>query len=107
MTMTKADLVQLVINEINCSAVDANKFINNFFNSMIECLLEEQSLTIPNFGNFILKKKTSRLGRNPKTKEPVIIPARMVVAFKASNFLKKNLNEPEQTPNTSEDEIEL
>ena len=66
--------------------------VNNIIDIVIEGLQSDKKVKIHNFGTFILNKKNSRLGRNPKTKEVYNIPSRNVITFKASKVLLKFIN---------------
>lgn len=88
MAITKNELVQLVIEHSELKRVDASKFVEDFFGVMSTILAEGDDVKIPGFGNFMLREKKSRLGRNPKTGKEYVISARRVVTFRPSNILK-------------------
>ena len=67
--------------------------VNNIIEIVIEGLQSDKKVKIHNFGTFILNKKNSRIGRNPKTKEEHNIPSRNVITFKASKVLLKYIND--------------
>ena len=66
--------------------------VNNIIDIVIEGLQSDKKVKIHNFGTFILNKKNSRVGRNPKTKEVYNISSRNVITFKASKVLLKFIN---------------
>ena len=66
--------------------------VNDIFEIIIEGLQSEKKVKIHNFGTFKLNNKTSRIGRNPKTKEEFKIPSRNVITFKPSKILLKYIN---------------
>ena len=66
--------------------------VNDIIEIVIEGLQSDKKVKIHNFGTFILNKKNSRIGRNPKTKVEYKIPSRNVITFKASKFLLKYVN---------------
>ena len=66
--------------------------VNDIIEIVIEGLQSDKKVKIHNFGTFILNKKNSRIGRNPKTKEEYNIPSRNVITFKASKILLKYIN---------------
>jgi nucleoid DNA-binding protein len=68
---------------------DAVKFVDNFFEVMIKSLEMGEEVRVPGFGNFVLRTKSARVGRNPKTGEEHAIPARTVVSFRTSGILKE------------------
>ena len=92
--LTKKDLVNSVYMQIGFSKLISENLIDEFFLLIIDDLIKEKKLKISNFGTFTIRKKKSRLGRNPKTKEEKKISQRNVVLFKPSkefkNFLNKN-----------------
>jgi integration host factor subunit alpha len=88
MTITKSELVDEVVKTSELRRVDANKFVDDFFEVIIKSLESGDSVKVPGFGNFILRDKKERIGRNPKTKEEHVIKSRRVVSFRTSNILK-------------------
>ena len=97
-TLTKHDLVQMVMQDEKLTKVDAVQFVEDFFSVLRNNLAQGQNITISNFGQFMLRHKNSRIGRNPKTKEEYSISARTVVAFKPSNVLKDAIREHSSKP---------
>tara|TARA_B100000902_G_scaffold214300_1_gene203780 strand:- start:910 stop:1206 length:297 start_codon:yes stop_codon:yes gene_type:complete len=91
--LTKKDLVNSVYMQIGFSKLISENLIDEFFLLIIEDLIKEKKLKISNFGTFTIRKKNSRLGRNPKTKEEKKISQRNVVLFKPSKEFKKIVNE--------------
>ena len=90
--LTKKDLVNIVYMQIGFSKSISENLINEFFSLLISNLIEEKKLKISNFGTFSIRKKRSRIGRNPKTKEKKIISDRNVVLFKPSKEFKIFIN---------------
>ena len=90
--LTKKDLVNMVYMQIGFSKSISENLINEFFSLIIENLIREKKLKISNFGTFSIRKKKSRIGRNPKTKEKKIISDRNVVLFKPSKEFKTFIN---------------
>ncbi len=93
MTITKSNLIQIVMRNSELRRNEANKFVEDFFEVIINSLESGDSVKIPGFGNFILRDKDARIGRNPKTKEEFPIAARRVVSFRTSNMLKSTIND--------------
>ena len=95
--LTKKDLVNLVYMQLGFSKQITESLIDDFFLTIVDNLLKEKKLKLSKFGTFIIRKKKSRLGRNPKTKEEKIISERNVVLFKPSKDFKNfvNLNNDE------------
>ena len=90
--LTKKDLVNIVYMQIGYSKSISENLINEFFSLIVSNLIKEKKLKISNFGTFSIRKKRSRIGRNPKTKEKKIISDRKVVLFKPSKEFKIFIN---------------
>ena len=93
--LTKKDLVNIIYMQIGFSKSISENLINEFFSLIISNLIEEKKLKISNFGTFLIRKKKSRIGRNPKTKEKKVISDRKVVLFKPSKEFKIFINSKE------------
>ena len=91
MTVTKAELAMSLYEELGLNKREAKDFVEQFFESIKEALEEGNSIKLSGFGNFGLRDKPARPGRNPKTGEDIPISARRVVTFKASQKLKENI----------------
>ncbi len=91
--LTKKDLVNLVYMQIGYSKQISENLIDDFFQTIIENLSKEQILKISKFGTFSIRKKKSRVGRNPKTKKETVISERNVVLFKPSKNFKNFVNQ--------------
>jgi integration host factor subunit alpha len=92
LNLTKKDLVNLVYMQVGFSKIISENLIDEFFSSIIQNLKKEKKLKISKFGTFSIRKKRSRIGRNPKTKEEKVITERSVVLFKASKEFKELVN---------------
>ena len=90
--LTKKDLVNLVYMQLGFSKLITENLIDDFFQTIVENLYNEKKLKLSKFGTFSIRKKKSRLGRNPKTKEEKIISERNVVLFKPSKEFKELVN---------------
>ena len=91
MTITKDSLVEMVHNEIGLNKREAKELIESFFEQIKQSLEEGNDIKLSGFGNFNLRDKASRPGRNPKTGEEVTISSRRVVTFKSGLKLKSKL----------------
>ena len=89
MTLTKADIVDVLVEEQHLNQKNAKDFVDAFFNELVSTLENGYDIKLSGFGNFTLRDKVARPGRNPKTGEDKIISARRVVTFKAGDKLKK------------------
>lgn len=88
MTVTKADLADRLYEELGLNKRESKEFVELFFEKMRQSLESGESVKLSGFGNFDLRKKTPRPGRNPKTGEEIPISARRVVTFRPSLKLK-------------------
>ena len=86
-------LTNKVFQNIGFSKTISENIVNDIFYIIISSFKENKKIKISSFGNFIKKKKNTRVGRNPKTKEKKIITARNVVTFKASRLFKEKINQ--------------
>ena len=92
--MTKADIVQAVYTRLGgFSKKEAADLVDLVFETMKETLGRGEKIKISGFGNFVLRDKRQRQGRNPQTGDPIVISERRVLNFKASQLLKFSLNE--------------
>ena len=90
--LTKKDLVNQVYMQIGFSKQISESLIEDFFSLIILNLKRENKLKISKFGTFSIRKKKSRIGRNPKTKEKKEISERNVVLFKPSKEFREFVN---------------
>tara|TARA_B100000902_G_scaffold144151_1_gene141585 strand:- start:271 stop:567 length:297 start_codon:yes stop_codon:yes gene_type:complete len=91
MTITKDSLVEMVHNEVGLNKREAKELIECFFETIKKSLEDGNDIKLSGFGNFILRDKSPRPGRNPKTGEEVTISERRVVTFKSGLKLKSKL----------------
>jgi integration host factor subunit alpha len=92
--MTKADIVQAVYARLGgFSKKESADLVDLVFETMKETLGRGEKIKISGFGNFVLRDKRARQGRNPQTGTPITITERRVLNFKASQLLKHALNE--------------
>ena len=91
MALTKADITQSLFDELGLNKREARELVDTCFEEMRLALESGHEIKISGFGNFELRDKTERPGRNPKTGKEAIINARSVVTFSASEKLKSRL----------------
>ena len=91
MTITKDSLVEMIHNEVGLNKREAKELIECFFEQIKASLESGNDIKFSGFGNFILRNKSPRPGRNPKTGEEVTISERRVVTFKSGLKLKSKL----------------
>ena len=92
MSLTKADLADTLVQKIGFNKSEAKKIVEIFFEEIRKALEDGETVKLSGFGNFELRKKPERPGRNPKTLEEVLVQARTVVTFHASNTLRALVN---------------
>ena len=88
MTLTKAELADLLFEKVGLNKREAKDMVEAFFEEIRNALEAGDGVKLSGFGNFQLRDKPQRPGRNPKTGEEVPIPPRRVVTFHASQKLK-------------------
>lgn len=91
--MTKADIVECIYERIGFSKKESAKIVDLVFEILKTELENGDKVKISGFGNFVLREKNARLGRNPKTGEALEISARRVLTFKPSHVLCSVVNE--------------
>jgi integration host factor subunit alpha len=91
-TVTKADIVEKVYERIGFSKKEASELVEMVFEQLKDKLCEGDKVKISGFGNFIVREKKQRIGRNPQTDEQIVISARRVLTFRPSQVLKAILN---------------
>ena len=91
--MTKADLIESVYLKIGFSKKESAEIVETVFDLMKDSLEQGDKIKIAGFGNFVVRQKEDRRGRNPKTGEEITIAARKILTFKPSQILKNAINE--------------
>jgi integration host factor subunit alpha len=93
MTLTKADLTEMIFEKVGLNKTEAKDMVEAFFEEIRASLENGESVKLSGFGNFELRSKSERPGRNPKTGEEIPIKARRVVTFHSSQKLKLSVEE--------------
>jgi len=88
MALTKADMAKSLFNELGLNKREARELVDSFFEELEASLVVGEPIRLAGFGNFCLRDKSERPGRNPKTGEKVPILARRVVTFRPGQKLK-------------------
>jgi integration host factor subunit alpha len=86
--VTRADLVEALARRTNMQRADANRLLSRMLDMMQDALVEGDTVKLSRFGNFNVRAKRQRIGRNPKTGEEVPITPRRVVTFRPSQMLR-------------------
>ena len=90
--MTKADMVESIHKEIGLTKKDIALVVDEVFDMIKADILKAENVKISGFGNFEVKKRGRRIGRNPKTGEETVIEPRTVVVFRPSQIFKDDVN---------------
>ena len=101
--MTKAELVEDVARAAELTKKDAERLVEIVFESIIETLNQGEKIELRGFGSFRVRERGARRGRNPKTGDPVDIPAKRVPYFKPGKEMKELINEQTQDAPASTD----
>lgn len=91
MALTKAEMAEKIFEEVGLNKREAKEFVDAFFGVLGEGLVAGRQIKLSGFGNFDLRRKSPRPGRNPKTGEEVPISARTVVTFRPGQKLKERV----------------
>ena len=93
MAITKAELAENLFKVLGLTKRECQEFVDRFFELIRQALERGESVKLSRFGNFRLRDKTGRPGRNPKTGEEVMITPRRVVTFSPGQKLKQRVSE--------------
>ncbi|ANP44612.1 integration host factor subunit alpha [Candidatus Viadribacter manganicus] len=88
-TVTRADLVEALAKRSNMQRADANRLLTRMLEMMQDSMVDGDTVKLSRFGNFNVRAKRQRVGRNPKTGEEVPITPRRVVTFRPSQMLRE------------------
>ena len=91
MALTKAAMAEMLFEEIGLNKREAKEFVEQFFEEVRVALESGRDVKLSGFGNFVLRNKNQRPGRNPKTGEEIPISARRVVTFRPGQKLKSRV----------------
>jgi len=91
-SLTKAEMAERLFDELGLNKREAKEMVESLFNEIRECLASNEQVKLSGFGNFDLRDKRQRPGRNPKTGEEVPISARRVVTFRPGQKLKERVD---------------
>jgi integration host factor subunit alpha len=90
--MTKADIIEQIYEKVGFSKKESAEIVELVFDTMKQTLEKGEKIKISGFGNFVVRQKRPRVGRNPQTGEEIEITARKVLTFRPSQVLKSALN---------------
>ncbi len=92
MALTKADMAESLFNELGLNKREARELVDLCFHQLVACLALGEPVKLSGFGNFELRDKKERPGRNPKTGEKIPVSARRVVTFRPGQKLQARVN---------------
>ena len=90
--MTKVDIIENIYEKVGFSKKEVSKIVESVFHIIKETLQTEDKIKISGFGNFVIRNKRARRGRNPQTGSDIEISPRRILTFKPSQVLKAGLN---------------
>jgi len=96
--MTKVDIIENIYEKVGFSKKEVAKIVESVFDLIKEHLQKEDKIKISGFGNFVIRRKRARRGRNPQTGSDIEISARRILTFKPSQVLKAGLNKEGKQP---------
>jgi len=96
MALTKAELVEQLFEQLQLPRREGKELVEAFFEELRQALELGESIKLSGFGNFDLRDKRQRPGRNPKTGEVIPVTARRVVTFRPGQKLKQRIDDPDQ-----------
>ncbi len=91
-TLTRADLSEAVHRQVGLSRTESAELVKAVLDEMVETLVRGEQVKLSSFGTFMVRHKTGRIGRNPKTGEEVPITPRRVLVFRQSQVMKQQIN---------------
>lgn len=101
MTLTKADIVETLYNELELSKNQSTELVEQLLEIVKRTLASGDDLMISGFGKFQVQNKRQRRGRNPATGDSMILSPRRVVTFKCSRKLRDKINQSTENPSAS------
>jgi integration host factor subunit alpha len=91
-TITRADLAEAVYQRVGLSRTESAELVETVLAEISETLVRGENVKLSSFGSFLVRSKSERIGRNPKTGVEVPITPRRVMVFKPSNIMKSRVN---------------
>ena len=102
--MTKADIVETIYERVGFSKKESAELVETVFDVIKDVLVGGEKVKFSGFGNFIVREKNARKGRNPQTGEEIQLEARRVLTFKPSLVLKNALNEGQEIEGSDDED---
>ncbi|CAH6979820.1 integration host factor subunit alpha [Vibrio chagasii] len=96
--LTKAKIAERITENVGLSKADSKTLVESFMDKISEAIIEGEEVKLSGFGNFTIREKPARPGRNPKTGEAHVIAARRVTTFRAGQKLRERTEHPTNKP---------
>lgn len=106
MALTKADIVEALYERVGFSKKEAADLVELVFDTLKDTLSTGKKVKISGFGNFVVREKNARVGRNPQTGKAIQISARRVLTFRPSQVLRTEVNEALSTKPIDPSEVQ-
>ncbi len=90
-TLTRADIIDVLVREGDLSRHQGSEFLEASLEMIMAALIEKGNVKLSSFGSFNIRKKSKRVGRNPKTGKEAVITPRYVLSFKPSQYLREKV----------------
>ena len=103
--MTKIDVIESIYEKLNLSRKEVVRVVESVFDVIKETLQQQDKLLISGFGDFIIRNKKARRGRNLQTGSDIVITRRRVLTFKPSPVFKASLNQSNRNTSSAEDPL--
>ena len=100
--MTKKAIARAIAEAMHLAQTHVQEIVQRVFDGIVETLVQEGRLELRNFGVFQVKKRKSRKAHNPRTREQVQVPARLVVTFKPGREMEERVGKLKDVPNGRE-----
>ena len=92
MSLTKEKLITLIQTQVGLDKQESRQIVERLLGIMKDALAQGEELLITRFGKFSVREKNERRGRNPQTKESLVLAARKILVFKSSGVLRERIN---------------
>ena len=93
MSLTKDKLIARIQTQVGLDKQESRQLVEGLLGIMKDTLAQGEEVLVSGFGKFSVRQKRERRGRNPQTKESLVLAARKILVFKASGVLRKRINE--------------
>jgi nucleoid DNA-binding protein len=93
--MTKKEIVKQIADKVGLTQVETKEVVQSTFDAIIDAIASEGRIELRNFGVFEVKERAPRKARNPRTGEPVDVPAKKVVVFKPGRLMEERVATPQ------------